>query len=214
MPPHQAFPRAKAAANKALEINPEVAEAYASLGWIATMYDWDWPAAERHFLKAIQMKTQYALAHHWYAVYLSFTTERFDESIREMQKACELEPGPRQTPDLVDKVDFPSHCVIQLPQGMLPASDGRTQRADPVRHRRAPPRGTGPSVLYYFTCYPFVPKLNGGRGAHASAPGPAEPGKGKDSDQQGYSEISEFFRIRRRGIALQSQQRRCRAGQP
>jgi TolB-like protein/Flp pilus assembly protein TadD len=91
MPPHQAFPRAKAAAQKALEIDPEVAEAYASLGWIASMYDWDWPAAESHFLKAIRMKPEYALAHHWRGVYLSYMG-RFDDAIRELQKACELEP--------------------------------------------------------------------------------------------------------------------------
>jgi serine/threonine protein kinase/Flp pilus assembly protein TadD len=91
MPPHQAFSRAKAAAKKALEIDPELADAYTSLGWIAMWYDWDWPAAERHFLKAIQMKPDYALAHHWYGNCLS-CTGRFDESIREMQKARELEP--------------------------------------------------------------------------------------------------------------------------
>jgi serine/threonine protein kinase/Flp pilus assembly protein TadD len=91
LPPRQAFSRAKAAAKKALEIDPELAEAYASLGWIAVWYDWDWPAAESHFLKAIQMKPEYALAHHWRGVYLS-SMGQFDESIREMQKACELEP--------------------------------------------------------------------------------------------------------------------------
>jgi tetratricopeptide (TPR) repeat protein len=91
MPPHQAYARAKAAVNRALEIDPELAEAYASLGWIAMWYDWDWPAAEQHFLKAIQKKPDYALAHHWYGNYL-LCTERFDESIREMRKACELEP--------------------------------------------------------------------------------------------------------------------------
>ena len=85
MPPHQAYPRAKAAAKKALEIDPELAEVYASLGWIAMWYDWDWPAAESHFLKAIQMKPEYALAHMWYGNLL-YCTGRFDESIREMQK--------------------------------------------------------------------------------------------------------------------------------
>jgi len=90
-PPHQAYPRARAAAKKALEIDPELAEAYASLGWIATWYDWDWPAAERHFLKAIQKKPEYTLAHHWYGNCL-LCTGRFDESIREMQEACKLEP--------------------------------------------------------------------------------------------------------------------------
>jgi len=91
MPPHQAYARAKAEAKKALEIDPEIAEVYASLGWIAMWYDWDWPAAESHFLKAIQKKPEYALAHHWYGNLLS-CLGRFDESIREMQKACELEP--------------------------------------------------------------------------------------------------------------------------
>lgn len=91
MPPHQAYSRAKAAAKKALEIDPEMAEAYTSLGMIAMWYDWDWPAAEEHFLKAIQKKPEYALVHHWYGNFLS-CMGRFDESIREMQKACELEP--------------------------------------------------------------------------------------------------------------------------
>ncbi len=91
MPPHQAYSRAKTAAKKALEVNPDLAEAYASLGWIALFYDWDWLAAEEHFMKAIQMKPDYALAHHWYGNCL-FCMGRFDESIREMQKACELEP--------------------------------------------------------------------------------------------------------------------------
>jgi TolB-like protein/Flp pilus assembly protein TadD len=91
MPPSQAYSRAKEAAKKALEIDPELAEVHASLGWIATFYDWDWPAAEKHFLKAIQTKPDYALAHHWYGNYLT-CMGRADEAIREMQKACELEP--------------------------------------------------------------------------------------------------------------------------
>ena len=91
VPPHQAYPRAKVAVKTALEIDPELAEAYTSLGWITMWYDWDWPAAERHFLKAIQKKPDYTLAHLWYGLSLSFT-ERFDEAIREMQVARELEP--------------------------------------------------------------------------------------------------------------------------
>ena len=89
--PHQAYSRAREAAKKALEIDPELAEANASPGWIAMWYDWDWPAAERQFLKAIQMKPEYATAHLWYGLCLSIMG-RFDESIREIQKACELEP--------------------------------------------------------------------------------------------------------------------------
>jgi serine/threonine protein kinase/Flp pilus assembly protein TadD len=89
--PHQAYSRARAAATRALEIDPELAEAHASLGWIATWYDWDWPAAARHFLKAIQIKPDYAPAHHWHGLYLSIMG-RFDESIAEMQEARRLEP--------------------------------------------------------------------------------------------------------------------------
>jgi non-specific serine/threonine protein kinase len=91
MPPHPAYARARAAANKALEIDPEIAEVYASLGWIAMWYDRDWPAAESHFLKAIQMKPDHPEAHMWYGNLL-FATGRFDQSIREMRKAKELEP--------------------------------------------------------------------------------------------------------------------------
>ncbi len=91
MPPHQAYARAKAAAAKALEIDPGLAEVHASLGWIATFYDWDWPAAQRHFLEAIQKHPDYALAHHWYGNLLT-CRGHFDEAVREMRKAVELEP--------------------------------------------------------------------------------------------------------------------------
>jgi non-specific serine/threonine protein kinase len=91
MSPHQAYPRARAAATKALAIDPELAEVYPSLGWITMFYDWDWPAAEGHFLKAIQMKPDYPPAHMWYGNLL-YCTGRFDESVREMRKAKELDP--------------------------------------------------------------------------------------------------------------------------
>jgi len=100
MPPNQAYSRAKAAAKKALEIAPELAEAYASLGWIAMWYDWDWPAAERQFLKAIQMKPENDNAHIWYGLCLTIVG-RFDESIREMQKARELAPIEPVNPTLL-----------------------------------------------------------------------------------------------------------------
>jgi TolB-like protein len=91
MSPHEAFSQAKAAAKKACEIDPELAEVYTSLGWIATWYDWDWPAAESHFKKAIQKKPDYAAAHLWYGLCLAIMG-RFDESIQEMKEARDLEP--------------------------------------------------------------------------------------------------------------------------
>jgi eukaryotic-like serine/threonine-protein kinase len=91
MSPHQAYSRARAAANKALEIDPELAEVHASLGWIAMWYYRDWPAAENHFKKAIRMKPDYPEAHLWYGNLL-VCTGRADESIQEMRKGTELEP--------------------------------------------------------------------------------------------------------------------------
>jgi TolB-like protein/tRNA A-37 threonylcarbamoyl transferase component Bud32 len=91
LPPHLAYSRARAAANKALEIDPELGEVHASLGWIVMWYDRDWPAAENHFLKAIQMRPDYPEAHMWYGNLL-ICTERFDQAVREMRKGKELEP--------------------------------------------------------------------------------------------------------------------------
>jgi serine/threonine protein kinase/Tfp pilus assembly protein PilF len=90
-PPNETFPRAKDAARRALEIDNTLGEAHASLGWIALCYDWDWPAAEREFKRAIELNPAYATAHEWYAVYL-FAMGRFDESIVETLRARELDP--------------------------------------------------------------------------------------------------------------------------
>ena len=90
-PPNETFPRAKAAARRALEIDNTLGEAHASLGWIALCYDWDWPAAEREFKRAIELNPAYATAHQWYAVYL-FSMGRFDEGITEALRARELDP--------------------------------------------------------------------------------------------------------------------------
>ncbi|MBS1117556.1 MAG: serine/threonine protein kinase with repeat, partial [candidate division NC10 bacterium] len=89
--PDQAYPRARAAANKALEIDAELGEVHASLGWIAMWYDRDFQASERHFQKAIRIRPDYPEAHMWYGNLL-FCTGRFDEAVREMRRGKELEP--------------------------------------------------------------------------------------------------------------------------
>jgi serine/threonine protein kinase/Tfp pilus assembly protein PilF len=90
-PPNETFPRAKAAAQRALEIDNSLGEAHASLGWAAMCFDWDWSAAEREFKQAIQLNPAYATAHEWYAVYL-FAMGRFEEGMREALQARELDP--------------------------------------------------------------------------------------------------------------------------
>jgi serine/threonine protein kinase/TolB-like protein/Tfp pilus assembly protein PilF len=91
MAPKEAYPRAKAAAFRALEMDETLAEAHASLGLEKMMYAWDWTGAEKEFKRAIELNPGYATAHHWYAEYLS-AMGRHDEAIAEIKRAQELDP--------------------------------------------------------------------------------------------------------------------------
>jgi TolB-like protein/Flp pilus assembly protein TadD len=88
--PAEALPKAYAAARKALEIDPESAEAHASLG-LAMSHRWEWTGAEAEFRRALQLDPQYANAHHWYGDYLSIRS-RHDEALAEAKRALELDP--------------------------------------------------------------------------------------------------------------------------
>jgi serine/threonine protein kinase/Tfp pilus assembly protein PilF len=89
--PAEAFPKAKAAADKAMAIDNSLGEAYTSLAWATFCYDWDWSSAEKLYMKAIELNPQYATAHEWYAIYL-WAMGRFDEAITEAETARELDP--------------------------------------------------------------------------------------------------------------------------
>jgi tetratricopeptide (TPR) repeat protein len=89
--PKETFPKAKAAALKALEIDPALAQAYASLGFVSYRFDWDWPRAEEYFQRAIELNPNYPTAHHWYGESL-VVTGRFDDSIGALERAQELDP--------------------------------------------------------------------------------------------------------------------------
>jgi TolB-like protein/DNA-binding winged helix-turn-helix (wHTH) protein/Tfp pilus assembly protein PilF len=91
LPPQQAYPKAKAAAERALQLDPTLAEANASLAGVTFQYDWDWPRAEQQFLRAIELNPAYPTAHQWYAAYLS-AMGRHDEALREIQTARRLDP--------------------------------------------------------------------------------------------------------------------------
>lgn len=89
--PRDGFPKAKAAAVKALEMDETLAEAHTSLAFIKFRWDRDRVEAEREFLLAIKHKATYAPAHQWYSSYL-VALERFDEAIAEAKRTAELEP--------------------------------------------------------------------------------------------------------------------------
>ena len=91
LPPKEAIPRAKAAAEKALAIDSTLAEAHASLGFALARYDWDWIGAEKELRRAIELKPNYAIAHHWYALQLAMMG-RFQEAMIQINKAQDLDP--------------------------------------------------------------------------------------------------------------------------
>jgi len=88
--PVDAYSRARAAAEKALEIDDDLSEAHNSLAHI-NMYYWDWPNAEAQFERAIELKPNYAVAHQWYANYLAIMG-RNKEAIEEARRAFDLDP--------------------------------------------------------------------------------------------------------------------------
>lgn len=83
--------KARAAAEKALQLEPDLAEAHTSLALILEQYDWDWQAAEREFKRSIQLDPNYATAHQWYAELLMLEG-RFSEAFAESERARTLDP--------------------------------------------------------------------------------------------------------------------------
>jgi len=91
MAPSVAAPRTKEALAKALEIDPDLAEAHASLGLMKQNFDWDWVGAEKEFRRATELNSNYPTAHHWYGLFLC-QMKRNDEGIREGRLAQTLDP--------------------------------------------------------------------------------------------------------------------------
>jgi eukaryotic-like serine/threonine-protein kinase len=89
--PKEAFPKAKAAAERALELDERLGEAHASLAFVMFGFDWDFEEAEKQFKRSIELNPGYAVAHLWYAVYL-VAMERLDEAEAEINRAQELDP--------------------------------------------------------------------------------------------------------------------------
>jgi TolB-like protein/Tfp pilus assembly protein PilF len=98
MPPREAFPKAKVNAQKALELDPNLAEAYVSLGYTALVYDWNYPESEKDFRKALALRPDYAPAHQYLAYYLLAMGD-VDQAIAEQKRAVSIEPkSPYSTP--------------------------------------------------------------------------------------------------------------------
>lgn len=90
--PLEVMPKAKAAASKAIELDETLAEAHASLGYVAFSFDWDWSSAEREFRRALELNPSLPRARAGYGEYLLFVPRRTDEGLQEFHRAYALDP--------------------------------------------------------------------------------------------------------------------------
>ena len=90
-PPSETYPRARVAAEKALQLDDSLADAHALLGEVRVNYDFDWAGAEKEFRRAIELNPNYATGHQWYASFL-VSMKRPQEAEAEIDKASMLDP--------------------------------------------------------------------------------------------------------------------------
>ena len=109
--PELAFPRAIAAAGRALELNPNLAEGRLALAFAAATYTCDWPDAERQYQLALEAAPELPSAHHWYA-WLLLQQRRFDEALAEIERAQQLAPDNLIIANNVGKILYFSRKYI------------------------------------------------------------------------------------------------------
>jgi TolB-like protein/Flp pilus assembly protein TadD len=90
-PPREAYPKAKAAAERALELDPELAEAHTSLGFSLLLYDWDFQRAAREFKRALKLNPSYGNAHDGLGFYYKATAQ-FGRAVKECEESRRLDP--------------------------------------------------------------------------------------------------------------------------
>lgn len=92
LPAKEAMPKAREAATKALDLNPTLPEAYVSLALVAMFHDWNPKLTKEYFNKALELNPNSSLANQWIEFYWSFMVGDFNQSMRVLQKAEEMDP--------------------------------------------------------------------------------------------------------------------------
>jgi len=100
MPPSEAYPRAAAAAKRAIALNDSLSGAHSSLAFVDFYWSWGVPSAQSEFKRALELDPNSVRAHHWYATFL-LHLGRFPESLEEIEKAQKLDPESKSV--LADK---------------------------------------------------------------------------------------------------------------
>lgn len=135
--PDESLPKARAAALRATELDPQLGEAYTSLGTVLLLYDWKWREAEQALRRGVELNPRYATAHHAYAIYLG-VAGRTDEALREMEIASELDPL-----SLVIYIDL---AWVHYVRNDVPRAMEISERA--IRHDPRSPLARGETVWY------------------------------------------------------------------
>lgn len=91
LPPKDAFPKGKAAAKAALQLDPDLAEAHTPLAALLWLDDWDWDRAQTEFKRSLELNPTYPTANHWYAEYV-MTMGRHEEAMVRIKKSQDLDP--------------------------------------------------------------------------------------------------------------------------
>jgi TolB-like protein/class 3 adenylate cyclase/Tfp pilus assembly protein PilF len=145
--PREANPKARECALKAIEIDPRLAEAHASLGMLDYYYEWKWDDAEKEFKRAIELKPSYATAYHWYSHFLRFMG-RYNEAYEQIKRASTLDPLSRiigvdlgenmlligKVPEAIKQTEkvveaYPDYAFAHLELGFAYYLDSRTDKA-------------------------------------------------------------------------------------
>jgi serine/threonine-protein kinase len=120
MSPVEAMPKAREAALKALDLDPSLAEAHTSLGFIRATYDWAWEDGARHYLRAIELNPGYATAHHWYGCDLLAPKGQFPAALAEIAIGRQLDP--------LDAILHESECYLYMTARRLEEAEHRYSR--------------------------------------------------------------------------------------
>jgi eukaryotic-like serine/threonine-protein kinase len=91
LPPKDAFPKGKAAAMTALQLDPDLGEAHSPLAAVLWLHDWQWEEAQAEFKRSLELNPSYPAANHYYAEYI-MTMGRHAEAIARMKNSQELDP--------------------------------------------------------------------------------------------------------------------------